>query len=207
MISFLSADCAALRMLAPTRRDRRRRRSRGSAASGPRARAAAWCGSASSCGSGKASRSSSKADHRAVEAEIVDERRMHFAEPADDGLRAELQAAAAARMAPGRRFGDDLQLVDVVAEDVEQGGQIGLGVEHVDRCAAPRQRRAPRRRRAWPWHRCAARPGRRRGKPVRPRTGRGRRCRGSGCAAPRRAGPAAARAACRSGRRRWGWRA
>ena len=55
---------------------------------------------------------------------------MQLAEPGDDVGRPELDAAAAARMRPGRRLGDELQLVDIVAERIERRREIGLGVEH-----------------------------------------------------------------------------
>src|SRR5437868_3592188 len=61
---------------------------------------------------------------------------MDFAEPADGELGAELDAPAAAWMAPGGGFSHQLQLVDVMAQGVEQSGDVGLGVEHRDLAGA-----------------------------------------------------------------------
>src|SRR5690606_33738441 len=67
---------------------------------------------------------------------LGEQRRVQFAEPADDGLGAELEAAAAAGMAPRGGLGNQLQLLDVVAEAVEQRREVGLGVEDADGAAA-----------------------------------------------------------------------
>ena len=197
----------------PRRRGRRRRRSRAGPAAGRTAPAAAWSWSPAPCGSGIASRISSKPASGPSTSSASSDLRVELAEGADapssapggwcpsgrDGTR----PAPRRRPAPcpaTRPSASRSASASALASNAETGAALADQWRPLPSTPARAAADAGGGDRPDP-------PAGRRDRSARPRTGRDRRSRGRRCAAPRRSGRAAGSAACRTCRRRSDWRA